>query len=130
MARVYEQLAGLAEAYHNCIKSGNVEWQEQHLDAMNQIADNCLPSGSGIDSGCTIDHDRSNANRLVICSSYYVMNEDGCYTHWIVFTVTVRPSLAHCFELSIKGKFGKEQDLKDYLLYQTFEDHLMDEWKN
>ena len=115
--KVYQKLARTLDAYNNCVEKGNEEWTDKHMDTINRIVENQLPSGSGIDSGCTIEHKRS--KHLLIYSSYHVMNENGMYNGWIDFTVKVNPSLMFGFDLLITGNFGKHQDIKEYL-YDLF----------
>lgn len=117
--KVYKKIASLVVAIENCRQSNNEEWLEKHSDHLTDIVKNNLPSGSGIDSGCSIDLDNSSGDKIIIVSSYHVMSDLGCYDGWIDFTVTVRPSLQFDYTLMIQGKFGKNQDIKDYL-YDVF----------
>lgn len=124
--KVYQRIASKVVAYHNCVKSNNGNWMRRHEEDLREIERNYLPHGSGFDSGCTIDIDKSNDTRIVINSSYHVMNENGFYSGWVDFTVTVRPLLSFGFVLDIKGRFSKCSDpdgLKSYLL-DTFADAL------
>jgi hypothetical protein len=101
-------------------KTGNWYWSIRHEEKIADMARNHLPSRSGIDSGCTIDMRKSTGNRIVINSSYHTMSGMGYYGRWIDFTVTAKPDLICDFTLTISGKFGRDQDLKDYL-YDTFD---------
>ena len=121
MSKVYQQLSAKLGAMKNCIESGNDEWYNKHEDAVDGIVHVYLPSGSGVDSGCEIDKDHH--EKLIINSSYHVMNENGMYDGWIDFRVTVYPSLQFGFRLQIVGNFGKHQDIKDYL-YDLFNEAL------
>jgi hypothetical protein len=112
---LYKILASTIDAFHRCEKTGNTEWRENHYRTIQRIQDNYLPSGSGIDSGCQIDVEKSTGEKLVIKSSYHTMNENGYYGRWIDFTVTVKASLQFGLDMQIKGAFGHDQDLKDYL---------------
>jgi len=96
---VYKELARKIEAYHNSTKHNNQEWQEKHEKVIFKILQDYLPSGSGIDVGTDLDFEKSNKNKLVFVSSYHVMNPNGFYTHWIDFTVTVKPSLLFDFDI-------------------------------
>jgi hypothetical protein len=113
--KVYQELASRLVALRNCNESGNEEWADKHEDRINEVVSSHLPSGSGIDSGNEFDFDRSTPNKLVIESSYHVMDENGFYNGWIDYTATVEPSLQFGFTVSIRGKFGKRQDIKEYL---------------
>jgi len=113
--KVYQKLAQLQNARMNCLKSHNDEWLDKHEEEMENIVKNNLPSGSGIDSGNTFDYENSNDDKLVINSSFHAMNENGYYENWIDYKVIITPSLFHGFYIRIVGKFGRKQDIKDYL---------------
>lgn len=121
--KVYQKLALLAVARQNCVKSNNAEWQDKHEESIEKIINQYLPSGSGIDSGVKLDLENSNDQKLVFNSSFHAMDENGYYDRWIDFTLTVKPSLSFGFTQDIKGKFGKYQDIKEYL-YDTFRESL------
>ena len=121
--KVYQELARLVLARQNCIKSNNHEWKDKHETRINFIVKNFLPSGSGIDSGNTIDLEKSNDEKLIIYSSFHAMNEDGYCDRWIDFTLIVKPSLSFGILLDIKGKFGNRQDIKEYL-YDIYRESL------
>ena len=116
--KTYQRLSRWIQAKKNCEESGNSEWYDNHSMVIDHIVRNYLPSGSGIDSGCTIDTDKH--EKLVIYSSYHTMDENGFYGEWIDFRVVVTPSLSREIDLNIIGNFGKHQHLKDYL-YDTFD---------
>ena len=114
--KVYQKLAGRFSAYLNCIKENNEEWEQNHKDSIETITNVCLPSGPGIDSGNSFDFNKSKQNKLVINSSWHIMNQNGYYDGWIDFTVTITPDLISELNIDIRGNFGKKhQDLKSYL---------------
>ena len=123
MKPVYQELISKIVAMQNCNKSENFDWYDRHELAIEEIENNNLPSGSGIDSGTRVNLDKTTANKLVIDSSYHCMNQDGYYDGWIDFTVTVTPSLLSDIDIDIKGNFSqrhnKYADVKDYL-YDVF----------
>ena len=121
--KLYKQIANRIVAYHNCIESNNQEWEEKHLDALNSYND-CLPSGSGFDSGSKIDTDFSNAEKIIIHTSYHFMDEWGGYDGWEDYKIVIKPSLLHDFLLTIHGK--NRNDIKDYM-YEIFRDSLNEE---
>jgi hypothetical protein len=43
------------------------------------------------------------------------MDENGFYEEWIDYLVIITPSLAFDLNITIRGKFGKRQDIKEYL---------------
>jgi hypothetical protein len=124
--KVYEELASLIQAVDNCVKSNNIEWRDRHTERIEQIVKNHMPSGAGVDSGTTFDFDRSTSEKLVLQTGYHHMNENGMYNGWTGHMVTVRPSLASGFVLSISGR--NRNDIKDYL-GEMFDSALRDEVK-
>ena len=116
---LYKKLAGKITAYHNCVESHNAVWEGQHREDIERLTESYMPSGSGIDAGTSFDFDKSKTDKLVFNSSYHTMDDCGFYGRWIEFTVTVTPSLEQRYYLNIKGNFGKDHDIKDYL-YDVF----------
>lgn len=115
---LYKVLANAIGARKRCHATEN-PWFEKWSDLIDHCEKEHLPSGSGIDSGCTIDRDYSTDEKIIITSSYHAMNENGYYDGWIDFTVTVKPSFISGINLKITGRFGKYADLKEYL-YDVF----------
>ena len=54
------------------------EFKIEKMDKLDRLS-SLLPSGSGIDSGCTIDEEKSTGNKIVIHSAFLHMNENGFY---------------------------------------------------
>lgn len=144
MARyLYSELSSLIQARKNCasrhpftteqIKSHcalcgeidthanhnprNPEWFDKHTDSIEELVRQHMPSGSGFDSGTTLDLDASHAEKLVFRTSFHHMDEGGYYDGWTYHTVTVTPSLSGQFNLRISGR--NRNDIKDYM-YETF----------
>ena len=115
--KVYQYLAIAFTAMQNCDKFKNWEWYDKWENVIDSIVEN-LPHGSGIDGVTQFSINKSKTNRLLITSQYHVM-KDGYYTRWISFTMTIKPDLRFGYDLTIKGNFGKDQDIKDYLV-ETF----------
>ena len=119
--KVYQALALAIEARANCKKemekiqsalaSGDLsddarrsnhethmlrrEWFNRHTDRIRRIVRDCMPSGSGFDSGCEIDLDNSTPDRIVVTTSFHHMNDGGMYDGWSQERVTCVPSLGH-----------------------------------
>lgn len=99
------------------------------LNAINDILDDNLPHGSGIDSGVKLDFELSKANHVVFRFSFHHLNADGYYIGWSHHYLHVTPSFIYGIELTIKTKISdltkelKEavKDNEDYL-YQTFDE--------
>ena len=123
---LYQQIVNTVVAYKNCERLGNLDWMATHEQWLKR-AEDALPRGSGIDSGCEIDVEASNENKLVINSSYHCMDENGFYDGWIDFKVIVKPCLLFGITIDIKGRFsdrhGKYVSLRDYL--QEVFDHCL-----
>ena len=120
--KIYKRLAKIANSRLRCLESINFSNEiENYENEIDNIMENRLPHGSGIDNGCHFDYNKSHNNRLVINSGYHCMNEDGYYDGWVDFIVIVTPDLELDYRLSIKGNFGKYSHVKDYL-YQIFHD--------
>lgn len=93
-------------------------------DKLNEIARAYLPSGSGIDSGCDIDAERSKPNRIVINFGYHHMDEHGGYTVWTHHDLIIKPDL--CFGLTLRIT-GPDRDMVKEYLYELFHQCLNEE---
>jgi hypothetical protein len=95
----------------------------KHKDSVyERVCRNFLPSGSGIDSGCTIDS--ISDDRIVIHSSYHKMNDNGYYCGWVDFQVIVTADLEG-INIRVRGRNGGRLDdsLREYL-WQVFDHEL------
>lgn len=119
--KLYAELFSLCAAIRNCQQSGNAEWDNKHRNSIDRLSENYLPSGSGFDTGTTVNIDdtikRMNNRRLTEClileTSYHHMNDGGYYTHWSEHTVKVFPSLQFGFDLKVSGQ--NKNDIVDYI---------------
>ena len=105
-------LASKIDARLRCLKNGN-EWADKHEDMIVALVREHMPSGSGFDSGTTMDLDVSTGEKLVFLTSFHHMNDVGMYDGWTEHAVTVRPSLVHGFLLTISGR--DRRGIKDYM---------------
>ena len=64
--------------------------ENQNWESVDDIANNHLPSGSGIDCGCQIDHEESTPDELVIHVPYHHMSGCGYYVGWSHSTIHVK----------------------------------------
>ena len=112
MRTLAQQIASLCVARRNCIDAGNTEWQANHSETLKRIARDYLPSGSGFDSGTTIDLDATDFNKIVLETSYHHMNDGGYYDGWTGHKITIKPSFLG-LDITIGGK--DRNDIKDYL---------------
>ena len=122
--KLYRKLASLVQAHINCEISGNKEWFEKHEARIEELVKNYMPSGSGFDCGTKIDLDKSTPEKLVFYTDFHHMNEVGYYDGWTEHRITVRPSLAFGFTLTISGK--NRNEIKDYI-HQAFDCALNEE---
>jgi hypothetical protein len=113
MTKLYQQIASSLQAIENCRKSGNEEWLRKHRDTIAVLVKDRMPRGSGFDSGTAFDFNSSNPEKLVFLTLYHHMNDDGYYDGWTDHAVTVRPSLAFGFDLTISGR--DRRDIKEYI---------------
>jgi hypothetical protein len=122
--KLYVILAETVEAYHNCVKHGTTAWMQTHREVLEDRVKCYMPSGSGIDSGTTLNIEKSTGEKLVFETSYHHMDENGMYDGWTNHVVTVRGSLAHGLNIQIGGE--NRNQIKDYL-HDVFRDALMTE---
>lgn len=92
---VLSELASLIVARRNCIEMGNTEWESNHSDKIEDIVKNSLPSGSGFDSGFSLDLDESDGKqKIVLNTSYHHMDEHGYYSGWSYSKITITPQFS------------------------------------
>ena len=115
---LYAALARAVGAYHRCVNAGNTEWQDRHEARIKALCDRYMPAGSGLDTGPRLDVERSTEEKLIIeRADFHHMNESGFYDGWTEHEITVRPSLAFGFALTISGR--NRDEIKEYL-HDTF----------
>jgi len=124
MEKLYRTISGLISARANCEKTGNREWFVRHSKRLLALVKDKLPSGSGFDSGTTIDVERSTPERLVFSTSYHHMNEGGMYDGWTEHEVIVTPSLHHGISVRITGR--DRNQIKDFI-HESFRAALTDD---
>lgn len=81
-----------------------VTWREnlaQHQEAICWIEKHCLPSGSGFDSGCTVDVADSGPNHVVIATPFHHMDEHGSYVGWSNWRVTAEPDFVSVVDVTV-----------------------------
>lgn len=122
MPKIYQQFALTLNAYQNCVEKGNFEWEERHLERLESLEREFLPSGSGFDSGTTLDIDASTPNKLVFHTSFHHLHASGYYDGWTDHKVTVTPNLAFGFDLRVSGR--NKNGIKEYIA-EVFHSALM-----
>jgi hypothetical protein len=79
---------------------------------MAPIISEYLPSGSGFDSGTSIDVEKTTEEKLVFSTAFHHMNDLGYYVGWTEHRVTVRPSF-YGFDIKVSGR--NRNDIKDHI---------------
>lgn len=115
-------------AWERCVKSGNVEWQRKHEDALDALNEG-MPSGSGFDSGTKLDETASTPNRLVFVTSFHHMDDNGMYCGWSEHCVIVTPDFETGFDLKVTGR--NVRDIKEYIaeMFQYALSEQVAEWR-
>ena len=108
----YQAIARRLQAWNNAQEAGNAPWVPKHELHIREAC-HAGPSGSGWDKGTQLDFGASTPDKLVFYGSFHHMNEHGFYDGWTEHRITVKPSLAFGFELTISGRDRNE--IKDYL---------------
>jgi hypothetical protein len=102
--KVYQELAVRIQAIKNCQALGNSEWEIKHTEVLESLVDDYLPTGSGFDSGCSVDIESSTRNKIIILFDYHHMDSMRGYHHWQAYKVKVRPDFINGFSLDITGR--------------------------
>ena len=98
---------------NNRKKSGTKDKYDLHIENGLEIFNSLLPSGSGFDSGSSIDIDKSKPdNKIIIFTGFHHMTEYGYYNGWTEHQVNVYPSF-NGFNLRITGP--NRNEIKDYM---------------
>lgn len=108
------KLARVIAARQYCIDHDKNEWLSSHEAKIEELV-GMLPSGSGIDSGNSIDYDNSTPEMIVIISAYHCMRNSDSYNHWIDYCVIVTPSLVDGHTVNVIGDFKEDPELNGYL---------------
>ena len=121
LERLYQAFGGLIQARNNCQESGNTEWFTKHSETLEWLASEYLPHGSGIDSGVSIDLEKSKPGRIVFHFGFHHMNQNGFYEGWEYYSLIIRPDFVSGFNMRITGR--DRNNIKE-LLYEEFSHSL------
>lgn len=108
--------ASLIVAIQNCQRpgfNGHPDYPARHVEALEALARDHLPRGSGFDKGSSFDIDASRVDCLVIRTAFHHMDENGFYCGWSEHTVRVRAHLAFGFVVRVSGP--NTRGIKDYI---------------
>ncbi len=104
-------MSSLQMQIDNCTASGNAEWKVKATKRLAQVAQDLLPSGSGIDNGTVIVE--IDDDRIVLLCDFHHMNEHGMYDGWTEHKITARCGFYLGITVSVSGRDRNE--IKDYL---------------
>lgn len=108
---LYQRIAQILEAIHNCDNAG---WIDNHHQTLHRLAEEYLPYGSGFIAPTTIVVEDSTPNRIVLYAEYQHTNDCGVSTGITAHTITIRPSLSSGYIISsITGR--NKNDIKSYI---------------
>jgi hypothetical protein len=105
-------LSSTFQAWKNCIASGNKVWEDKHLETIETIIGDKLPSGSGIDTGTEFDMTTSSEDNLVFNTSFHHMDEGGGYDDWTEHAIILTPTFGD-YKMEITGE--DREGIKEYL---------------
>ena len=77
-------------------------WADRHRETLEGLAKDWLPSGSGFDSGTTVDIEASRADRIVLKTEFHHLSEHGYYTKWTSHKVILKPTFTGPY-ISVTG---------------------------
>lgn len=125
---IYQHIAIAIDARLRCQKRGNHEWAARWGERLNKLA-KMLPSGSGIDTGTSIDTSTLAVNgAFSLHFGYHHMNDNGMYTHWSEHRIFVMPHMMHDIDIRILDLTEEDENsgLSEYL-YEVYDHALRQE---
>ena len=78
--KIYKKIAQELSVINN--PKADSKWEAVAFENLHYIERELLPSGSGVDNGCTINLSKSTPNKIVIQCDFHHMNENGYYDGW------------------------------------------------
>jgi hypothetical protein len=108
--KVYSHIANL---FNSATTTTNEYWKDAWHQILIEVIDTYLPRGSGFDSGCYLDFEKSSTNKLVINCDYHHMTEHGYYDEWSYNKIVITPDLRWEFNMKLVNMKGGKR-LKDY----------------
>ncbi len=115
-ARISQALSALSYVGGERADSRSEALRQSHLDVLTALVVEYLPSGSGFDSGTTLDIPKSHPTKLVFNTSFHHMAY-GVSDGWTDHTVTAQPTFSGLM-LRVSGR--NRNGIKDYI-YETFD---------
>jgi hypothetical protein len=116
-------------AYLNRQNEAKFEIVQRNVEEIEQLCREFMPSGSGFDSGTTLDFDRSTPATLVFNTGFHHMNGDtGMYTGWTEHTIKATANFDGT-EISASGR--NKDGVKEYVVscFHTSLEQIIDvEW--
>ena len=118
--QVYRQLAQWSRNYHQVQDEG---MRASYEEWITRLVREYLPYGSGIDAGVELDLNASSAERIVLVSSFHMLNDGGYYIGWWDFKVTITPSMVLDFNIRVSSCQKDKRLLRPYIA-ELFSDSL------
>lgn len=106
------ELSNSFQAWQSCTDKGWVEVAYGHQETIDKMLE-CLPSGSGLDSGVKFNWQLSKPNRLLFNTSFHHMDEHGGYDGWTDHAIVVTPRFLDGYDVKVTGR--NRNLIKDYL---------------
>ena len=119
--KLYESLARAIQFKQNC----NESYKDDAEKELKKLIDE-LPHGSGINYDYHIDESSIPNRKIEFSNIFDVMDENGMYATRISFRVVIIANLMYGFDIAVLGRFGKYQDIREYLL-ELYSDSLAEE---
>jgi hypothetical protein len=111
--KVYEAIAATLQAMRNCECTGNWEWHLKHTGKLEEIVEECLPSGSGFDAGVKVNVDKCTDTKIVLATSFHHMDEHGGYDGWTNHNIIITPEFIGGFYLFVDGE--DRNDIREHV---------------
>jgi len=125
--KVYQAIASALQARKNCLESNNKEWLDHLTNELRELTKDYLPSGSGIDFGCSIEIENEHPEKsFTIYTGFHHIDEYGGYSNWTDHTIRVYPDWTG-IKMTISGR--DQNGIKNYL-YDVFSECLESEIEN
>lgn len=110
--KLFRLIGSRARTANSTTAFTNEDVRQRTIEEIKRLCREFMPSGSGFDSGTTLDIDASGPTKLVFQTAYHHMNEDGFYDGWTQHKVTV---LSEFDGLNIRIGGRDRNNIKEYI---------------
>lgn len=108
---LYKKLSAALQAQKNCLEHKNPTWHAIWSDRVEKIM-RSAPSGSGFNTGTSLEYVQEPDTELRFCTEYNHMDEAGYYDGWTTHVVKVTPRFSG-IDIKVTGK--NKNDIKEYI---------------